>query len=401
MAAIILSTLIATTLTSAISPVSATTYNIINSHAGSTFFDGFSYFGGYDNTTNGDVFWVTNSSLSYVDANGRAIIKVDNTTTVPYNEKRNSVKLKSNDWYKPGTVMVMDATHLPYGCSVWPAWWTQGPNWYQGGEIDIIETINLQVENQYALHTIPGCTPTVNTTLGTPLGTYGTKTCDQTQNFGSGCIVMDQNPASAGAAFAAAGGGVYIMAFEETGITIWFYSRPSVPAALTAGAQTIDTASLGTPTASYSSSTCNIAEFFGSQQMILDITLCGDWAGQTPLLLETCGQMAAGQTCYTTYVLNSTNYNEAYFEINYINVFGTSNSIDTTLSSGSSSTTSSSSSTAATSTTSAGVSVTTSPTSTSKSSSAGRKDGLIGLGSNIMGLAAAGVAVALGALSLA
>ncbi len=34
--------------------------------------------------------------------------------------------------------------------------WTQGPDWYQGGEIDIIETINLQVENQYALHTIPG-----------------------------------------------------------------------------------------------------------------------------------------------------------------------------------------------------------------------------------------------------
>ncbi len=40
--------------------------------------------------------------------------------------------------------------------------------------------------------------------------------------------------------------------------------------------------------------------------------LCGDWAGQTALLEETCGAIAAGQTCYTTYVLNSTNYNEAY-----------------------------------------------------------------------------------------
>lgn len=45
----------------------------------------------------GDVFYmgrVNGSSLAYVDSNsGHAIIKVDNTSFVPYNEKRDSVSV--------------------------------------------------------------------------------------------------------------------------------------------------------------------------------------------------------------------------------------------------------------------------------------------------------------------
>jgi hypothetical protein len=45
----------------------------------------------------GDAIWVnqsvaTASHLAYVDSNGKAIIKVDNTTNVIYNYKRNSVR---------------------------------------------------------------------------------------------------------------------------------------------------------------------------------------------------------------------------------------------------------------------------------------------------------------------
>ncbi len=51
MASLIISTIFAGTLTSVISPVSATTYNVIKSLVGSNFFDGFTFFGGYDNTS--------------------------------------------------------------------------------------------------------------------------------------------------------------------------------------------------------------------------------------------------------------------------------------------------------------------------------------------------------------
>lgn len=79
----------------------------------------------YDNLTNGDIIWVNQSvadsspQLTYVNSAGHAIIKVDNSSTVPYNDKRNSVRITSNDTYGLGTVWIMDAVHLPYGCSVW------------------------------------------------------------------------------------------------------------------------------------------------------------------------------------------------------------------------------------------------------------------------------------------
>jgi hypothetical protein len=41
---------------------------------------------------------------------------VDNTSFVPYNEKRYAPKLLSKTSYGLGTVWVMDASHLPYGC---------------------------------------------------------------------------------------------------------------------------------------------------------------------------------------------------------------------------------------------------------------------------------------------
>ena len=45
----------------------------------------------------GDVWWLNRNDafaqrLAYIDNNGRAVIKVDNTTNVPWNEKRNSVR---------------------------------------------------------------------------------------------------------------------------------------------------------------------------------------------------------------------------------------------------------------------------------------------------------------------
>ena len=69
----------------------------------------------------GDVIFVNQTTalqqqLTYVNSAGNAIIKVDNTTFVPYNEKRNAVMITSNDQYDFGTLWVFDALHVPYGC---------------------------------------------------------------------------------------------------------------------------------------------------------------------------------------------------------------------------------------------------------------------------------------------
>lgn len=68
----------------------------------------------------------TTSNLTYINAAGNAIIKVDNTTSGAGDPTfgRNSIKLVSNASYGLGTLYLIDAVHLPYGCSVWPAIWT-------------------------------------------------------------------------------------------------------------------------------------------------------------------------------------------------------------------------------------------------------------------------------------
>jgi len=257
-----------------------------------------------------------------VNSAGNAIIKVDNTTFVPYNEKRNAVMITSNDQYDFGTLWVFDALHVPYGCSAWGAYWSRGAgvNWPAGGEIDIFEGINLATRNQMSLHTTAGCTQPQGVTQ---TGTQGNTNCDYSQNGNAGCIVQDSNTASYGAAFAQAGGGVWVTEFAETGINIWFFNRPSIPAALSTNS--VDTSALGTPSASYPASSCNPTTHFTKQQIVIDLKLCGVWAGNPSTLQESCPALQTNQTCYTTYVINNnSNYNQAYYEIKSLKIFATS-----------------------------------------------------------------------------
>ena len=62
-----------------------------------------------------------------------------------------------------------------------------------------------------------------------------------------------------------------------------------------------------------------------AQTLTIDITLCGTWAGIPATLAETCPALEGDNTCYTTYVINdaSSTYANAYFELNYINVYAT------------------------------------------------------------------------------
>lgn len=93
----------------------------------------------------------TEYQLVSVNEAGNAIIRVDNRTTVSVGERRNSVRpclwcmsvkvrrpqvrLTSSEFYDFGSLWIIDLLHIPYGCSVWPAFWSTAPNWPDGGEI--------------------------------------------------------------------------------------------------------------------------------------------------------------------------------------------------------------------------------------------------------------------------
>ncbi len=156
--------------------------------------------------------------------------------TVDYNYKRNSVRLTSQDTYDVGSVWVIDALHMPYGCSVWPALWVsdvrktsgcanagsltvgaRAPTGQQAARLTQSKASTIQVSNQMALHTADGCTLTTSTTSYT--GTTNSTNCYEGANNNTGCAISDGSSASYGAAFTNAGGGVWVTELAESGVS--------------------------------------------------------------------------------------------------------------------------------------------------------------------------------------
>ena len=56
-------------------------------------------------------------------------------------------------------------------------------------------------------------------------------------------------------------------------VALIMVQRKDIPPSVTNANQTIDTSSWGTPSASFTN--CNVTEYFGPQQIVFDITFCG------------------------------------------------------------------------------------------------------------------------------
>ncbi|KAJ7689938.1 concanavalin A-like lectin/glucanase domain-containing protein [Mycena rosella] len=301
---------------------SATYYPFV-SYSGATFFDGFDFYGAIDNTTWGNVSYVTAAdaqaeSLAFINSAGNAVIKVDDASTVldVGIQYRKSVRLTSKVQFPIGTLFVIDAVHMPYGCSVWPSIWlngvlSPGEEWPAAGEIDLIEAINLMDHNQMALHSFAGCMQPPNVTQ---TGSTLLHNCNDTT--ASGCTVAETKPNSFGSGFANAGGGAFGLQFDAAGVFMWFWGRANIPASITntpaSGNTTIDLTDWGIPSAAYPAAGCNITEFFPAQELIIDITLCGLWAGVQGIYASS----SCPGTCFGSNIAgNGSNYAEAYFEL--------------------------------------------------------------------------------------
>ncbi|TDL19676.1 hypothetical protein BD410DRAFT_791798 [Rickenella mellea] len=297
-----------------------TSYHASKEFSGKTFFDDWLFYDDVDNLTNGMVVFASASSaaktkLAYINSAGNAIMRVDNTTTLKLGQKRNSVRISSKDRFAVGSVWVADMLHVPFGCSTWPAFWSQAEVWPEGGEIDTFEGVNQIGQNTMSLHTEPGCTHQANATQSSTI--INTIDCDSRANANSGCGVADPNNSSYGAPFARAGGGVFVTEFAETGISVWFFSRQSVPSTLQNNASTLDTSTLGLPVANWPTASCAINQYFAPQRLIFDITLCGDFAGQSSVFAKTCPGL-----CYEDWVLGPpSNFDDAYFEVQSVRVY--------------------------------------------------------------------------------
>jgi len=308
----------------------STPWKLVEEHNGSDFFEGWTFFTAAD-PTDGVVDYLdasdaASANLAYVNSAGAAIMAVDTTDNITGNRK--SVRITTNSQYSLNTIWILHSTHMPTGCGTWPAFWTNGPNWPNAGEIDIVEGVNAYTQNTASIHTDPGCSlPSNNSTV---LGITGTVTgstdCSAAQTSDQGCGILDQSSnVSFGAAFNNNGGGVYASKLDDTGVSVHFWPAGQVPSDVLAG--TPLPSSWGTPLASWPATDCDPSTFFYNHSAIFDTTLCGEWAGEVwnttnvAGQTESCAQLTGYSTCDAYVMAEGSGFSEAYWEVQSVQIF--------------------------------------------------------------------------------
>lgn len=131
------------------------------------------------------------------------------------------------------------------------------------------------------LHTGPQCSLDKNPTSGSAskafLGNVVSTDCASSHNDNTGCAFSDPDTSSYGQGFNEAGGGVFAHLWNKDGIKIWHFKRSSIPQDITSGSP--DPSTWPTPVAFWSNADCDMASHFVDHSLVVDTTLCGDWAG--------------------------------------------------------------------------------------------------------------------------
>jgi hypothetical protein len=186
--------------------------------------------------------------------------------------------LESKQQFTHG-LFILDAAHIPGSvCGTWPAFWTLGDNWPANGEIDIIEGVNEQTGNNMALHTSDGCIiDGVGATAS--LETTNCYVDASGQSSNSGCAFHDSSANSYGDGFNGnpGGGGAYAMEWNDEFIKIWWFPRNSIPSDMLG--ENPEPMNWGTPAAMFAGDGFNVEDHFEEHRIVIDITFCGEWAG--------------------------------------------------------------------------------------------------------------------------
>ena len=201
---------------------------------------------------------------------------------------RRSIRLESNAKYNSG-LFVISLSHAPEGAGVWPAFWILGSGqWPCHGEIDIIEYANSDneyasmrgVRNNVARHTgnPAGTSPCVLGALNCGASDQAPDSCNGCQATGAkipcpnfGCGILTSQPA--GSDLNAIGGGTFACLLTPDGnTTIWFW--PAGSSSTPKFDAHVDVATFG-PGVQFFPCPGHFADMY----MVINTTLCGDWAG--------------------------------------------------------------------------------------------------------------------------
>jgi len=300
-------------------------YSLNSNFSGPNFFSNFNFFTD-DDPTHGYVNYISyQAAMSYSPqpliyaGNNFVVIGSDNYNTAS-GRGRSSIRLTSNKAWNSG-LFILDISHMPTGCGTWPAWWLVGPNWPNAGEIDIIEGVNNQVAVQTTLHTSDGCT---QSSSNAPFsGTWGTGSNGQpctncwidapNQYSNQGCGIVGAK-GSYGTSFNSQGGGVYAVEWTGDHIQSFYFPRNGIPGDI--ASSNPNPGGWGKPYAYFALGGSCPNNHFNNMNMVFDLTFCGDWAGG--VFASMCPNMGA---CNTYVQNNPKDFDEAYWQVNYVHVY--------------------------------------------------------------------------------
>ena len=189
------------------------------------------------------------------------------------------------------------------------------------GEIDILEGVNDQETNSFALHTSEGCSISQGGISGESFtGKISTPNCDvaaEGQGKNVGCAIKSNDPQSYGEGLNANKGGVFATEWTDEAISIYFFPRSAVPQ--DALSESPDPSNWGPPTARFAGG-CDIPSFFKNNKIVFDTTFCGDWAGaQAVWGSGSCASKA--DTCEAYVKNNQSDFADAHWTVRGLKVY--------------------------------------------------------------------------------
>ncbi|KAI1281168.1 glycoside hydrolase family 16 protein [Xylaria sp. FL0933] len=309
-------------------------YSLATHYAGQGLLDSFSFFTG-DDPTNGFVNYQSReaalaSDLVSIDESNRVKLGVDSINTYSTSDKgRPSVRITSNDQFTHG-LFIADFAHMPGStCGTWPAFWAfnNAGNWPSGGEVDIIEGANTAEKNLFSAHTTPGCqAPSTGFTA-----LQGSRNCSTSpDNVGCYYAAPKAGSGTYGHSFNVIGGGVYAMEWDSKDIKIWHFPRIAIPYDISnAPISKPDPSRWGPPQARFGGSECDADSHFYNMSLVINTNFCGAYAGDAWGVTDICNKLAP--TCEEFVASNPSSFRNAFWQINYIDVYKRPEATNTSL----------------------------------------------------------------------
>eukprot|EP00933_Yihiella_yeosuensis_P041890 TRINITY_DN3630_c0_g1_i2.p1 TRINITY_DN3630_c0_g1~~TRINITY_DN3630_c0_g1_i2.p1 ORF type:complete len:584 (-),score=60.89 TRINITY_DN3630_c0_g1_i2:277-2028(-) len=261
--------------------------------------------------------------------------------------KRRSVMLHSAQAWRPdkGFMLVMKYKHVPFGAGIWPAFWLVNSDvvWPDGGELDILEYANDD-ESKVTFHTNKNCSIDQAQFNRCMSGNFRAGTMDDTTvtscltNYTGNLLGCKPKQIRRTGKWFSENPGVIATLWDASGVSVYHIPEAEIPDDLSSDKPNPHGWNVWKIAYLPFASTGTCIDLAKPQEIVLNIALCGDWAGgawwkskeahSTQFLPPYCipGHVTEPATDCCTLFMSSPTSEEyikqrAYFDIDYIKVF--------------------------------------------------------------------------------